>query len=138
MRRLVPATLIAVSIVTLTGWSENLAKKTQWAVFEVSDLARQRKELGRPYLEFLRVDSLNAGLYRLPAGADDMQKPHDEDEIYYVLAGRAAIDVAGEKSSVGPGSVIYVKADVEHHFEAIEQDIEVLVVFASAGTRKKN
>jgi len=108
-----------------------LANDSRWAVYEMSDLARRREQKGRPYLEFLRVRDMNAGLYHLPAGAEDPQKPHEEDEIYYVLSGRATMDLAGEKKPVHAGSVIYVKAHVEHRFEAIEQDLEVLVVFAS-------
>jgi mannose-6-phosphate isomerase-like protein (cupin superfamily) len=31
----------------------------------------------------------SAGIYRLMAGEADEQTPHHEDEIYYVLSGRA-------------------------------------------------
>jgi hypothetical protein len=43
---------------------------------------------GAPYLEFLRVPAMSAGLYLLDAGADDPQTPHAEDELYYVVSGR--------------------------------------------------
>lgn len=56
----------------------------------------QRTESGRPYREFLRVPAMSAGFYVLPAGATDHQKPHREDEIYYVLRGRARFQ-AGPK-----------------------------------------
>ena len=52
------------------------------------DLAEIRETLGNDpvaYKEFLRVDALSCGLYRLAAGSEDMQNPHDEDEVYYVL-----------------------------------------------------
>ena len=41
------------------------------------------------YREFLRVPAMSAGLYVLPAGGTDLQKPHHEDEMYYVVRGRA-------------------------------------------------
>ena len=46
---------------------------------------------GKPveYLEFLNVSALNCGVYFLAAGSTDMQSPHDDDEVYLVLSGRA-------------------------------------------------
>ncbi|HEX3327109.1 MAG TPA: cupin domain-containing protein [Actinomycetota bacterium] len=86
------------------------------------------------YLEFLRIDSMSAGLYALPAGATDPQVPHNEDEIYYVITGRASIDIAGVVKTVDPGSVIFVAKHVDHRFQDITEDLEVLVLFAPAET----
>jgi len=47
------------------------------------------------------VPSISAGLYVLEAGADDPQGPHRQDEIYYVIAGRAQIRVDGEDRADG-------------------------------------
>ncbi len=100
--------------------------------FEWSNLQQQRHDKGRAYLEFLRVPSMSAGLYELPADAVDPQQPHSEDEIYYVVSGRAQIHVDGEDRPVGPGSVIFVAAGIEHRFHSIEENLSVLVVFAPA------
>src|SRR5689334_18080548 len=100
--------------------------------FEISRVAEERAKLGKLYLEFLRVPSISAGLYVLEAGSVDPQRPHTEDEIYYVVRGRAAIRVADEERAVGPGSVIYVAAGVPHRFHTIEETREILVVFAPA------
>lgn len=102
--------------------------------FEITNLQQQRHSTGRAYLEFLRVPSLSAGLYELPADGVDPQQPHDEDEIYYVISGQAQIHVDGEDRPVGPGSVIYVAAGIDHRFHSIEEDLTVLVVFAPAET----
>jgi len=104
------------------------------AVFGIADLARRRAEAGNPYLEFLRVPAMSAGLYELPAGAIDRQTPHGTDEIYYVLEGAAAFSAGGETRPVRAGSVIYVRAGVEHRFERIEAALKVLVVFSPAET----
>ncbi|AUV80632.1 hypothetical protein C2R22_02295 [Salinigranum rubrum] len=85
-----------------------------------------------PYHEFLRRDSLSVGRYRLPAGGVDPQEPHTEDEVYYVVSGRASIVVADEVSPVEPGDVIFVEREVDHRFVDIEEDLEVLVFFAPA------
>ncbi len=100
--------------------------------FELDHLSRERRASGRRYLEFLRVPALSVGLYGLPAGGEDPQSPHAEDEVYQVIRGRAVLRVEGEDRPVGPGSVVFVAAGAEHRFHAIEEDLEVLVFFAPA------
>lgn len=101
-------------------------------IFHISDLIAMGQQAGRPYLEFLRVDALSAGLYRLPAGGVDTQQPHSEDEVYYLVSGRGAIRVGDEDRAVEAGSVIYVKANDEHRFHSISEDLTILVFFAPA------
>ena len=100
-------------------------------VEEMSDLATRRARSGEEYLEFLKVPALNAGVYELAAGADDPQTPHDEDEVYYVVGGRAVFQSPGAERPVRPGSVIYVRAEVPHRFVNIEEDLRLLVFFSS-------
>ncbi len=102
--------------------------------FELDDLSRARRASGRRYHEFLRVPALSVGLYGLPAGGHDPQTPHAEDEVYHVVGGRATLRVAGEDRPVGPGSVVFVAAGVDHRFHSIEEDLEVMVFFAPAET----
>ena len=101
-------------------------------VFEVATLLQEHARSDKRYLEFLRKSSLSLGLYRLPAGGVDPQSPHTEDEVYYVVDGRAQIRVGEEDRSVGPGSIVFVAAQVNHCFHSIEQDLTVLVFFAPA------
>ena len=100
--------------------------------FELTTLLEERARSDRLYLEFLRVPSMSLGVYRLPAGGIDPQSPHTEDEVYYVVSGRALIRVDGEDRSVGPGSIVFVAAHVPHRFHAIEEDLTILVFFAPA------
>jgi mannose-6-phosphate isomerase-like protein (cupin superfamily) len=100
--------------------------------FELVHLIDQQNQSGQEYLEFLRVPSLSAGLYTLPADAVDTQEPHTEDEIYYVISGRASIVVNQESRPVEAGSLVFVKANVEHRFHTITEDLRVLVIFAPA------
>ena len=100
--------------------------------FELSELVAEQAKSDRPYLEFLRVPSLSVGLYVLPANGIDRQQPHTEDEIYYVISGRASFRAGPEDRPVGPGSVLYVAAGVEHRFHAIEEELRILVFFAPA------
>lgn len=103
--------------------------------FEIGDLIERQASGESRYLEFLRVPDLNAGLYVLAAGAEDTQQPHDEDEVYYVVDGRASILVGDETRPVMAGSVVYVAAGVEHRFLDITEELRVLVFFASGVPR---
>jgi mannose-6-phosphate isomerase-like protein (cupin superfamily) len=100
--------------------------------FELARLISQREASNKLYLEFLKVPDLSLGLYVLPAGGMDPQSPHTEDEVYYVMSGRASIQVAGEERRVQAGSIVYVAKNVEHRFHSIEEDLTVLVFFAPA------
>ncbi|MCP5045062.1 MAG: cupin domain-containing protein [bacterium] len=88
---------------------------------------------GSPYNEFLRVPALSSGIYTLEAGSKDLQSPHDEDEVYVVIKGRARLKVDDKDVSVGPGSILYVKASSQHSFFEIEEDLTILVFFATGG-----
>jgi quercetin dioxygenase-like cupin family protein len=103
---------------------------SKWAAFDLGDIAERRRAGDDPWLEFLRAPSLYAGLYVLPAGATDPQTPHQEDEVYHVIRGKARFTADGEESAVKAGTVLYVAAHVEHRFHAIEEDLEVLVFFS--------
>jgi mannose-6-phosphate isomerase-like protein (cupin superfamily) len=100
--------------------------------FHIDDLSRQRAGENKLYLEFLRVPALSAGVYILPKGANDPQKPHREDEMYYVVRGRARMQIGSDQAEVRPGSVIFVEAELEHRFYDVQEELEVLVFFAPA------
>jgi len=100
--------------------------------FQLSDLISQQNDSNRLYLEFLKVPDLSMGLYVLPAGGMDPQSPHTEDEVYYVVSGRAKIEVADEDRAVQAGSIVYVAKHVEHRFHSIEEELKVIVFFAPA------
>ncbi|MBA2721193.1 MAG: cupin domain-containing protein [Chloroflexi bacterium] len=104
--------------------------------FELADLVARHAADGKPYLEFLSVPDLSVGLYVLAAGQPDLQRPHGEDEVYYVVSGRSRITVGDEERDLGPGSIVFVGAAVPHHFHDIVEDLTLLVMFGPAeGTR---
>lgn len=101
---------------------------------EIGEIERQRAEQGKAYLEFLRVPSMSAGVYVLAAGSVDGQSPHRQDEMYYVIQGKARMRAGSDDRSVRQGSVVFVAAEVEHRFYDIEEELTVLVFFAPAET----
>ena len=100
--------------------------------FELSGLAARQAASGRPYLEFLTVPDLSVGLYVLAAGQLDLQQPHTEDEVYYVVSGRAKITVGDEVRDVVPGSIVFVATGVPHRFHDITEHLTLFVAFGPA------
>jgi len=103
-------------------------------VTHLDEVLSARQLLGAPYHEFLRVPSLSAGVYVLPAGGEDPQRPHAEDEVYLVLLGRGQLRVGADDHPVGPGTIAYVPATAPHRFHSITEELQVLVCFAPAET----
>ena len=100
--------------------------------YDLPAISAERAQAGKLYQEFLRVPALSVGVYVLAAGAIDPQKPHKEDEVYYVVRGRARMRIGEEEQAVKAGNVIFVAAETEHRFFDISEELEVLVFFAPA------
>ena len=77
---------------------------------------------------------MSTGIYVLKAGEKDPQSPHQEDELYYVVSGRARMKAGDEDQPVNAGTVIFVAANIEHRFYDVQEDLTVLVFFAPAET----
>ncbi|MGA7755775.1 MAG: cupin domain-containing protein [Candidatus Sulfotelmatobacter sp.] len=99
---------------------------------ELAEIDQQRVASGKLYGEFLRTESMSAGLYVLAAGATDAQRPHHEDEMYYVVRGRGRFSAGDKDREVSAGSVLFVAAEVEHRFYDISEELAMLVFFAPA------
>jgi mannose-6-phosphate isomerase-like protein (cupin superfamily) len=98
--------------------------------FQLKNLMDKIEQHHRPWLEFLRTSSLSMGVYHLKSGQADPQQPHSEDEVYYVVSGRASFRAGAEQLRVEPGALIYVERNVEHRFFDITEDLTALVFFA--------
>ncbi len=86
------------------------------------------------FAEFFRSPSgsLSLTIARWPAGSTDDQRPHTEDEVYLVLRGRGRLVIADDVADVGPGSVAFVAAGVDHRFVDIAEDLDVVVFWSPA------
>jgi mannose-6-phosphate isomerase-like protein (cupin superfamily) len=98
--------------------------------FDLNDLVADSERAGQRWREFLRVPSLSIGLYRLKAGQADEQQPHTEDEVYFVLSGKAVFRSGGREQAVAPGTILFVERAAEHRFVDITEDLTLLVFFA--------
>ncbi|MEU8461842.1 cupin domain-containing protein [Streptomyces sp. NPDC059982] len=98
--------------------------------FRLDELEAERVANDGAYLQFLHERNMSVGLYALEAGQSDPQQPHRQDEVYFVVSGRASITVGDETTTVANGSVVYVPAGVPHKFHHITEPLKVMVVFS--------
>jgi mannose-6-phosphate isomerase-like protein (cupin superfamily) len=78
----------------------------------------------------LSSDLLSVGVYVLPAGGEDLQQPHREDEVYFVVRGRSRFRAGAEEEPVKPGSLLFVRAAIDHRFFDIEEELVIVVFWA--------
>ena len=99
-------------------------------LFELQNLIQKHTDQGKFYYEFLSVDTLSMGIYKLPAGGTDPQDPHQEDEVYYVINGRSQVTVGDETRAIQTGDTLFVGKHIHHKFHDITEDLTILVFFA--------
>ena len=100
---------------------------TPWRPSSSTSLLREQRRSGRLYHEFIRTHDLSVGLYVLAAGGTDPPGPAHRGRGLPRDLGPGQIRVGDEDRAVGPGSVVFVGADVEHRFHDIEEELVVLV-----------
>jgi mannose-6-phosphate isomerase-like protein (cupin superfamily) len=101
-------------------------------VFDTDELRKRVLGPEPRFFEFLSGPRLSGALYRLPAGARDLQGPHLEDEVYVVLEGRARLRAGDTEQDVRAGTILFVPADSRHSFVDIEEDLTLLAVFSAS------
>ena len=91
---------------------------------------RRRLAAGEGGYEIVHTSpGLELGVYVLVAPEPDRQQPHEDDEVYVVLAGSGVLEIEGETVELKEGQAVFVPAGAEHRFVGYEQ-LSVLVIFA--------
>ena len=65
-----------------------------------------------------------------PVG-QDLQRPHTQDELYFVVSGSGIFVHEGERTAFERGDALYVEAGASHRFEQFSEDFATWVVFWS-------
>lgn len=102
------------------------------SAYPIEDLSKRNAQTEGPYLRFFDNNTMSAGLYELKAGSTDGQSPHALDEFYVVMKGRSKFMADGDVFTAEPGAILFVKAQVEHRFYDIEEDLQLAVFFSKA------
>jgi mannose-6-phosphate isomerase-like protein (cupin superfamily) len=71
-----------------------------------------------PYAVYRRVfdtDRMAMSLVTVRPGASvPMHVHHDEEQVYYVLAGRGVVAIGEKRQTVGPGHAVHIPLDTQH------------------------
>lgn len=117
---------------TMAGWLKpTQTQDVSEAFYQLDQLENELTKSKKRYLPFLNVETLRTGLYVLPAGVEDQQQPHAHDEVYYVVSGNSKFIAGGKTTDAKAGSILYVKAKVEHRFFDIEEELKIVVFFSN-------
>lgn len=87
----------------------------------------QLRASGRLFLEVFTQGSLSVEVYK-PEG-QDLQQPHDRDEIYVVISGSGIFYSDGHRVPFAPGDFLFVPAGIVHRFEQFTPDFSTWVMF---------
>ncbi len=82
---------------------------------------------GVPFIDAISHGSMSVELFQ-PKG-EDLQQPHDQDELYVVVAGRASFERDGERVECASGDALFVPAGMRHRFHDMEDDFATWVIF---------
>jgi mannose-6-phosphate isomerase-like protein (cupin superfamily) len=62
----------------------------------------------------------------------NIQVPHEQDEVYFVVHGQGVLVHDGERTRFGPGDILFVAAGVDHHYADFSSDLALWRVFYGA------
>lgn len=82
---------------------------------------------GEPFVTALASGTMSVELYA-PRG-DDLQQPHEQDELYLIIRGRATLELGDDEIRCGEGDALMVPAQAPHRFVDISSDFMTWAVF---------
>ncbi len=93
----------------------------------LADAMKASPSPGRLSAEVFSHGTMSVRFYA-PKG-EDLQTPHEQDEIYIVARGSGWFVNGPRRHRFGAGDALFVPAGVEHRFEDFDDDFGVWVVF---------
>jgi mannose-6-phosphate isomerase-like protein (cupin superfamily) len=82
----------------------------------------------------LGVDAFGANVIVMPPRYEGFQHYHDEqDELYFVHAGSARVEVEGEERLLGPGGMVHVTSTTPRRISNAGDEDHVLFVVGGKG-----
>lgn len=82
---------------------------------------------GVPFIVAFKDGSMSVELFA-PKG-EDLQTPHEQDELYVVVSGGGEFVRNGERISFIAGDVLFVPAGMPHRFENFTENFVMWVIF---------
>ncbi len=98
--------------------------------FAKEEIVAQRDSSMNVWHTFIECATMITGLYMLPKAKNgDGTLVHEMDEINYVTSGTAKFKMDDTIIEVQPGSVMWVKRGIGHHFYDLSDDFDVYILF---------
>jgi mannose-6-phosphate isomerase-like protein (cupin superfamily) len=88
------------------------------------------------FLDLFKHGTLSVEIYK-PV-AEDLQQPHEQDEVYVIISGTGEFINGDTKSSFTPGDLLFVPAGVAHRFINFTNDFATWVIFYGPQGGEKN
>ena len=100
--------------------------------FPADELLQRLEAHDGDHIEIFETESMTVEMGRHEAGTAAPKNPHNEDELYYIVSGTGKVRVGDDVHAVESGDLVHVEPGVEHDFFDIEEEIQVLIVFAGS------
>jgi mannose-6-phosphate isomerase-like protein (cupin superfamily) len=79
------------------------------------------------FLELFKHGTLSVEVYK--PNKQDHQQPHEQDEVYVIIAGEGDFYLDGKTTKFKTGDFLFVAAGLEHRFENFSDDFSTWVIF---------
>ena len=101
--------------------------------FNLKDNLDKIKKDNSYFHTFINKDSLAAGILFLKPGEEDIQEPHENDEVYFVISGNGYRRITIQKNSKRrTQKLFFVAKGVPHYFHSNTKDLKVLYFFGGS------
>ena len=94
---------------------------------DVKEGLAKLNESGNLFLDVFNHGTLSVEIYK--PEKEDLQKPHEKDEIYVIISGSGIFFNDGEETTFNAGDFLFVKAGAEHRFKNFSDDFATWVFF---------
>ncbi|MCH9659057.1 cupin domain-containing protein [archaeon] len=100
--------------------------------YDLTTYLKKIKNSGSYFSTFIDKESLAAGVLLLRPGEKDTQIPHENDEVYFILAGNGFLKIKDKDYHVSKNKLFFVAKNVEHCFHGNTEDLQVLYFFGGS------
>jgi mannose-6-phosphate isomerase-like protein (cupin superfamily) len=95
-------------------------------VSDLNEIMEGLKKSKKYLTDIFSSHGLEVGILYLFEGQEDIQNPHQTDEVYLVVEGKGCIEINEKRREIWKGSIIFVPSRARHRFIREQEDLIVL------------
>jgi mannose-6-phosphate isomerase-like protein (cupin superfamily) len=99
-------------------------------VFDVNKYIEKIKKSDNCFHTFINNENLSAGVLVLKPGEEDIQEPHDNDEVYFIIKGNGFLKIKNKDYGISENKMYFVEKNVPHFFHGNSKKLIVLYFFS--------